>query len=123
MASFIISDELPLPNNTPNDPEALVCTSDFCFEAHAVANHTRSIVDSGTSRHFSPERSKFLNYEEFSNSEPIRAVDGRTFSALGKGDLKIYLPNGSQKPTLITLKNVLYSPNMAFTLISVSCID
>ena len=123
MASFTISDELPLPNNTPNDPEALVCTSDFRSEAHAVANHTGSIVDSGASRHFSLEWSKFLNYEEFSNSEPIRAADGRTFSALGKGDLKIYLPNGNQKLTLITLKNVLYSPNMAFTLISVSCVD
>ena len=43
-------------------------------------------------------------------------------SAHGKGDLKIFLPNGDQKPTPITLKNVLYSPHMAFTLISVSCV-
>ena len=108
--------------NLPDDPEALVCTSDFRSEAHAIPNHSESIVDSGASRHFSPERSKFLNYEEFSNSEPTRAADGRTFSALGKGDLKIFLPNGDQKPTPITLKNVLYSPHMAFTLISVSCV-
>jgi hypothetical protein len=109
--------------NLPDDPKALVCTSDYRSEAHAISNHTGSIIDSGASRHFSPERSKFLNYEEFVNSEPIRAADGRTFSALGKGDLKIQLPNGNQKPTPITLKNVLYSPHMAFTLISVSCID
>ena len=113
MAAFIL----------PDDPKALVCTSDFRSEAHAISNHSGSIIDSGASRHFSPERSKFLNYEEFINSEPIPAADGRTFSALGKGDLKVYLPNGSQKPTLITLKNVLYSPHMAFTLISVSCVD
>ena len=113
MAAFIL----------PDDPEALVCTSDFRSEAHAIPNHSESIVDSGASRHFSPDRSKFVNYEEFINSEPIRAADGRTFSALGKGDLKIYLPNGNQKPTPITLKNVLYSPHMAFTLISVSCVD
>ena len=33
------------------------------------------------------------------------------------------LPNGSDKPTRITLKEVYYSPIMAFTLISVSCVD
>ena len=109
--------------NLPDDPNALVCTSDFRSEAHAIPNYSESIIDSGASRHFSPDQSKFLNYEKFINSEPIRAADGRTFSALGKGDLRIFLPNGNQKPTQITLKNVLYSPHMAFTLISVSCID
>ena len=55
----------------PDDPEALVCTSDFRSEAHAISNHSESIIDSGASRHFSPECSKFINYEEFINSEPI----------------------------------------------------
>jgi hypothetical protein len=39
------------------------------------------------------------------------------------GDLKVELPNGDQKSTPITLKNVYYSPHMAFTLMSVSCVD
>ena len=112
MAAFIL----------PINPEALVCTSDFRSEAHAIPNHSESIIDSGASHHFSPEHLKFINYEEFISSEPIRATDGRTFSALGKGDLKIFLLNGDQKPTPITLKNVLYSPHMVFTLISVSCV-
>ena len=110
----------------PNEPMALVCTSDFHSEAHSIistSNDVGSILDSGASRHFSPDRPKFLNYQELTNPEPIRAVDGRTFSVLGKGDLQIYLPNGNQKLTLITLKNVFYSPHMAFTLISVSCVD
>jgi hypothetical protein len=55
--------------------------------------------------------------------EPIRAADGRMFSMLGKGDIGIELSNGDQKSTPITLKNVYYSPQMAFTLISVSCVD
>ena len=33
------------------------------------------------------------------------------------------LPNGDQKPTLIMLKNAYYSLHMAFTLMSVSCVD
>ena len=102
---------------------ALVCTSDFRSEALAASEHSGIIIDSGASRHFSPDRAKFLNYVEFASNEPIRAADGRTFRALGKGDIQITLPNGNQKSTVITLKEVYYSPVMAFTLISVSCVD
>ena len=112
-----------LSYHVPDDPTALVCTSDFSTEAHTVSNHTGTILDTGASHHFSPNCSKFLNYEELTNPEPIRAADGQTFSALGKGDLPMELPNRDQKPTPIMLKNVYYSPHMAFTLISVSCID
>ena len=109
--------------DTPDDTTALTCTSDFRSEALAASNHSGIIIDSGASRHFSPDRSKFLNYKEFSNHEPIRAADGRTFYALGKGNIQIILPNGSNKSMRITLKEVYYSPIMAFTLISVSCVD
>ena len=106
----------------PKDPTALIVTSDFKAEAHATSADHGIILDSGTSQHFSPEHLKFLNYREIS-PEPIRAMDGHTFSALGQGNLKVELPNEDQKPTPITLKNVYYSPHLAFTLISVSCIN
>jgi hypothetical protein len=112
-----------LAATTTNDDTALTCTSDFRSEAHAASGQSGIIIDSGASRHFSPDRSKFLNYKEFIDHEPIRAADGRTFHALGKGDIQISLPNGNQQSTLITLKEVYYSPIMAFTLISVSCVD
>lgn len=102
---------------------ALVCTSDFCSEAHAASNQSRIIIDSGASRHFSPDHAKFLNYMEFASNEPIRAADGHTFHTLGKGNVQIMLLNGNHKSTLITLKEVYYSPIMVFTLISVSPID
>jgi hypothetical protein len=95
----------------------------FPSEAHAISKHAGTILDSGASRHFTPDRSKFLNYKELINPKPIRATDGHMFSALGKGDIQVKLPNGDQKPTPITLKNAYYSPHMAFTLMSVSCID
>ena len=107
----------------PDDQTALVCTSYFCSEAHAASGESRIIIDSGASHHFSPDRLKFLNYKEFISQEPIRAADGCTFHALGKGDIQISLPNVKQKTTVITLQEVIYSPIMAFTLISVSCID
>ena len=76
---------IPIPNNQT----ALVCTSDFRDEAHAASNQSGIIIDSGASRHFSPDRPKFLNFKEFVNKEPIRAADGCTFHALGKGDIQI----------------------------------
>jgi hypothetical protein len=81
------------------------------------------ILDSGASHHFSPDHPQFQNYKELVSPEPIRAADGQTFSAVGKGDIQIELPNGDQKPTPIMLKSIYYSLHMAFTLMSVSCID
>jgi hypothetical protein len=106
----------------PDNPTALLVTSNFTAEAHAISHSSGIILDSGASRHFTPKHLKLLNYREI-KPKPIWAADGWTFSALGKGDLKVELPNGDQKLTPITLKNVYYSPHMAFTLMSVSSID
>ena len=111
-----------LTYSLPDDPSILQCTSDFKHEAHAASKSNGIILDCGASSHFSPDKSKFLNYQEI-KAEPIQAADGHTFSAIGKGDMKIELPNGNQKPTPITLKNVYYSPRLAFTLMSVGRMD
>jgi hypothetical protein len=44
-------------------------------------------------------------------------ADGSTISALGQGDIKIDLPLGN-KYTTVTLRNTLYTPKMALTLLS-----
>ena len=49
-------------------------------------------------------------------------ADRRSLKALGIGDVLIDLPNGSGK-TKAMLKNAIYTPDMAFTLISISCLD
>ncbi|KAJ7124497.1 hypothetical protein C8R44DRAFT_620068, partial [Mycena epipterygia] len=46
------------------------------------------LIDAGATRHFSPDHSSFLNFEEIP-PVPIRAADGRTFSATGRGDIKV----------------------------------
>ncbi|KIK32346.1 hypothetical protein CY34DRAFT_28312, partial [Suillus luteus UH-Slu-Lm8-n1] len=51
--------------------------------------------------------------------KPINVADGRTLHAVGRGDVEIELPNG-QARSRVTLKDVLYTPNIAFTLISTS---
>ena len=49
-------------------------------------------------------------------------ADGRQLKAIGMGDLEIDLPNGS-KTTKMTFKNAIHSPEMAFTLISISLLE
>ena len=125
MLAFTLPDDnyTTLIATVPDDENALICTSYFRSEAYAASNESEVIIDSGASRHFSPDQSKFLNYTEFVNHEPIRAVDRRTFHALKKGDIQIALPNGHHQSTIITLKEVYYSPIMAFTLLLVSHVD
>ncbi|KAJ7639588.1 hypothetical protein B0H17DRAFT_844882, partial [Mycena rosella] len=53
---------------------------------------------------------------------PIYAADGRSFEAVGRGDVETELPNG-EFSTKATLKDALYAPWMAFTLISASRLD
>ena len=57
-------------------------------------NEVEAIMDSGTNVHFCPEHENFTN---FINTPPlpIRAADGCTFYATGKGDVSVNLPNGN----------------------------
>ncbi|KAF8810769.1 hypothetical protein BYT27DRAFT_7091166, partial [Phlegmacium glaucopus] len=63
-----------LAYDLPEDSTALICTSDFQHEAHTASKSNGKILDTGASSHFSPEKSKFLNYQEI-NPEPVKAAD------------------------------------------------
>ena len=102
---------------------ALVVTSEHNHQAHAIASSIGIIIDCGTSSHFSPDRTKFLDYEDI-DPEPIKAADGHSFSVISKGDICVMLPACNNiQPITICLKGVYYESAMAFTLISVSCLD
>ena len=95
-------------DDTPN--LALVIMSGHDHDAYAVSKSASTIIDSGTSSHFSPDKNKFINYRKII-TEPVKVTDGGFFSATGKGDLKIKLPDcPGHKPITITLKGVYYSP-------------
>ena len=56
--------------------------------------------------------------------KPIKAANRCILQATGKGDLRITLPMGSgHELTKVTLWGVYYSPEFAFTLISVGTLD
>jgi hypothetical protein len=102
---------------------AFTCTSDFAEIASRLSSVPRgrlgAIVDSGATRHFCPDRSKFTNFRE--GAEPITTADGKVVHAIGSGDVQITLPNGDHQSTVI-LKDALCAPTFSFTLISVSCL-
>ena len=99
------------------------CMSDFANVAKALQvpkSWLGTCIDSGASQVYSPDSSKFANYKLINCS--ITTADGRQLKAVGMGDLKIDMPNGL-KMTMMTFKNAIHAPQMAFTLISISRLD
>ena len=91
----------------------------------AGTDDTRSaevdLYDSGTTRHMSGFLHRFHNYSE-TDPVPILTADKRTFQAVGRGDMYVYLPNRDKANSRILLKDVLYAPKMGITLVSISWI-
>src|ERR1700678_1465983 len=77
-----------------------------------------------------------MPYSEQNRSEPlvsaqklwgrvktsITKADSHTLTAIGTGDLHIELPNRSGKAKMV-FRNAIHTPDMAFTLISISRLD
>ena len=103
---------------------AFTCMSDYVEVANALnvpKSRLGACIDSGTSRHYSPDRDAFINYSPINNTT-ITTADGRKLKALGKGNVWIELPNGAKRTKTI-LKEAIHAPDMAFTLISVGQLD
>ena len=67
------------------------------------------------------DQQKFTNFREI-EPKPVKAVDKAIFMATGIGSLVISIPSGS-KSTNVTLKDVLYCPDLVFTLVSLTRCD
>ena len=103
---------------------AFTCMSDYVEVANALnipKSQLGACIDSGASQHYSPDRNAFINYSPISNTTTTTA-DGRKLKVLGKGDVRIELPN-SAKRTKTILKEAIHAPDMAFTLILVGQLD
>ena len=102
---------------------AFTCMSDFVNVVETIQvprSRLGTCIDSRASQVYSPDSTKFTNYKPIHCS--ITTTDGQQLKAIGMGDLEIDLPNGS-KTTKMTFKNAIHSPEMAFTLISISQLD
>ena len=109
---------------TTEEVFAFTCTSTFVGIADSLKippSKRGVIVDSGTSSHFCPDKLKFVNLRPLKGQNICTANDG-VIPGCGIGDVSIELSSGSGK-TKCVLKDTIYAPEMAFTLISVSCLD
>ena len=87
-------------------------------DSNPLAKLETDVYDSGASSHMSPARDHFTSFMAIT-PKPIKAADQTIFIATAMGDLWISIPNGMSM-TAITLKGVLYFPELAFTLVSLT---
>ena len=109
--------EIPVPedDDEPSVEEMLAMPADV--EEDPDSDPSVAIIDSGCTRHMTPDRHRIINYQSI-RPKPIKAANKRTFSAIGVGDMHIIIPNESGS-TKVKLQDVLYAPNMGHTLISI----
>ena len=79
------------------------------------------VFDSGALTHMSPTQDQFISMRTIP-SKPIKAADNMIFHANAMGNMCISIPNG-ERTSHVVLKDVLYCPDLAFTLVSLSRCD
>jgi Pol polyprotein, beta-barrel domain len=79
------------------------------------------VYDSGCTRHITPYRQAVMNFKEIS-PKSFQAANRQSFSAVGKGEMVIHIPNGTTT-SQIKLTEVLYSPEVGYTLVSIGRLD
>ena len=79
------------------------------------------LYDSGATHHISPFQHRFTNLQAIP-PQPITAANKGVFYASGISNLKIDIPNGTEVSP-ITLKDVLYAPDISMTVIAICKIE
>lgn len=109
-------------SNKPSIPEVRedsstdYVPSNIAFLTHTQTKHADSwIIDSGATQHMCNNRSLFSDFQNL--TMPITIANNTTMNATGKGTVQITTQSGKS----FTLTDVLYVPQLASNLISVSC--
>ena len=74
-----------------------------------------NVYDSGASSHMSPVHDWFTTFIAIT-PKPIKAANQTLFIATAMGKLWVSIPDG-KSTTMITLKGILYCPDLAFMLV------
>ena len=90
-------------------------------ERNQSENHKNCdwILDSGASRHMTYDSSRMTDYCAFNEPQDVRVGDGRVLKAVGVGKAA----GVTNESCNVTLCNVLYVPDLAFNLVSVSALS
>ncbi|PIL37456.1 transcription factor [Ganoderma sinense ZZ0214-1] len=118
-------EELPRPDEHEdaapvNDATAAAVLPENAANA-ATSSQPVDLYDSGASHHMSPHREDFASLSEAKMI--LNAANQQTFRAEGVGEMVIPVPNPPGPDTNIRLKDVLYTPDLRYNLISVGRID
>ena len=105
--------EVECPDDALIANEPLMDTKEFFTKVE--------VYDSGCTKHISPYQEDFRNYTEIS-PKSFRAANKQNFRAVGMGEMTIDVPDGADFSQL-HLKEVLYSPDVGYTLISIGNLD
>lgn len=99
--------------------KAKVCTEDeYCFNVGADSSDDLWYLDSGASAHMTNNVEHIIDLEE-SRSGTVCLADGKKLPAGGSGVGKLVVMNSGGEKKNITLKKVLYVPDLASNLLSV----
>src|SRR6266481_2933107 len=79
------------------------------------------VYNSGASAHMSPSQSRFISLQSIT-PRPIKAADHTLFVATAVSELHILIPNGKTTRD-VTLKQALFCPDLAFTLVLLTKCD
>ncbi len=90
-------------------------------KADADKGHTE-VYDSGCTKHITPYCEELSNFIEIP-PKVFCAANKENFSATGMGDMTIDVPNGVSDASQLQLTEVLYSPEVGYTLVSVGKLD
>jgi hypothetical protein len=100
-----------------DDIEIAAAAGSPSAQPERVHRTATELYDSGASRHMSPFRDRFLNYQAI-EPRAIAAANKGVFYAVGTGDLRIEVPHG-ECSTPILLKDVFHAPEMGLTIVSI----
>lgn len=82
----------------------------------------RWLIDSGATKHMTPYRSLFTDYQEFEKPEKVAIADGKTVNALGVGRVMVSVSANRSVARKSTLYDVLYVPDLSSNLFSVRAV-
>ncbi|PPR01457.1 hypothetical protein CVT24_001860 [Panaeolus cyanescens] len=128
-------DEIPeleeIPVSDDEEDEDMVT---YCYDSRPITPTINAVTttpanidvqitlyDSGSTRHLSPYRDNFINFQTIPPFS-LRAANKGSFDATGIGEMVVNVPNGTDT-SMIHLSNVLYSPEVGYNLISIGQLD
>ena len=100
--------------SSDEDDEPIAFTNFDC----ATLPQATEILDTGVSSHMTPHLNLLQEYKNFLKARRLRAADKGTFKAYGTGTLVMPVKIKDKNVNVI-LRDTLYAPKIAFTLISI----